>query len=188
MLLLPCVLALPGGTATATHAGQAGVSDACAGSAPCWWVYRGTWQHFHTRNMYVWNGVRYSSYSWHALRDAVSNWHYNTILNLNFVNDWRQARIRVFDTNEPRDYCGLAYPPSHQYAYNNVILANQCMNRDYTHARGTACQEIGHELGLGHANGDCMGQSYHVGFWRSLPYPSTASYNAINWGYRQTGH
>ncbi len=71
-LLLPLVLALPGGTATATHAGQAGVSDPCAGRPVLVGVSR-TWQHFHTRNMYVWNGVRYSSNSWYALRDAVSN-------------------------------------------------------------------------------------------------------------------
>jgi hypothetical protein len=180
---------LPSGTAQATHGGWVN-GDACAGTPPCWWTYRGTWYHYHTRNMYLWNGVHKSNYALQATKYAQGWWHWNTILNLSSVNDSRYARILVWDDfygNVP--WAGLAYPPGHDRYQNWVYLNDSYLNNDWNKALAVACQEIGHELGLGHANGDCMGYGYHPDRWAQNVYsPSQASYNAINWGYQTTGH
>src|SRR4051794_28354682 len=112
------VLLLPAGSAHATHAGWSN-GDACAGTPPCWWTYKGTWYHYHTRKMYLWNGVDQSSYARSATASAQSTWHWNTILDLSSVNDYRYARILVGDDFYGNaGFCGLAYPPGHTVAQN----------------------------------------------------------------------
>ena len=186
LLVVAALLVLPA-QASATHAGGGGTA-ACSGVSPCWWVFNGQWLHMHTRAQYIWNGVDESSYSWYATRYAQADWHWGTILDLSFVNNWQYARILVQDGYYGNiGWAGLAQQGPHA-ARGNVWLNNTYMDQNFYSARAIACQEIGHTLGLNHSNGDCMAHSYHPGVWSSTNRPSTRTLNAINWGYQSTGH
>ena len=193
------VVAAVAGTASIAVAGH-NSDHICA--SPCARLWEGKMLHTHSRTKGEFNGVNGSASLKEEAENARAEWARDTILALP-QRSHANASIHQFDRDYgKRDWAALAIRKgpfdstkghyTHGHVKYNLYYLKSNPNYDGRHGsstpygrRATACQEIGHLLGLAHARGDCMGYSYVRDYSKRA---SSASATFLNGKYRRMGH
>ncbi len=150
--LAAAVAALALGAATVTTA----EAHPCCNGSLQWW-------HLHTFSYRFWNAVDSPTLNAET-NDARADWRDSTILGLPNLSSHNKPRIHVSDNNFGNTgWVGQAWPCfhcAHQAGSYGHVYLNKYYSQTANQWQGTACQEIGHIIGLDHHSGDCMGLSY----------------------------
>ena len=156
-------------------------AQVASAGARLWRTRDGQWIHLHTRRYTTYNRVdnrRIRSYA----NSARAEWSRKTILRLPRSGP-SGSRIRLYDGDYGKTkWSGIAYSAPHaSYGYVKYNL-HYLRNARRKFARGVACQEIGHILGLDHGGGDCMVAGYSSSYSAYVGRPNRS---LINRAYRR---
>lgn len=142
------------------------------------WLYdAGNPAHIHVKTHWFLNEVNDSSVARDNTRAAQIEWHQDTSLDLSSTTSHDTARFHVVDSNYGNTtWAGLAescYHCGHLHSRLNLYYDNGD-NREI------ACQEVGHNIGEDHHEGDCMGAT-HFANWS--PFVEQHSIDEVNFVY-----
>jgi hypothetical protein len=158
-------------------------------------VFAHQWANYHlnTYGAYAYVPVYNDAYYWYEANDALNDWHYNTVLDLWYV-DYDYSQAVVYDGGWGyTGWAGLA--TLHDIdGYGHIGWGSAVYNWSYDYAfsyygkQAIFCQEVGHVFGLDHSNdGGCMG----AGYWYSANYyyyTVAHNWNDIWYMYRYSHH
>lgn len=141
------------------------IAGALAATADAHRLYcGGTWCHHHTRAYYTLNET--DAIRFQPTRNAQINWHNSVRLDLSSTSCHGCSQIHVIDNSYGLFTFIGAADSCYHCSHGHVRLNDQRLQSS-ADWQSTACEEIGHVIGLDHSPGvagDCMNQqSVYVG-------------------------